>query len=194
MAPPNDRQITCNHASSHLPHGFSLPLSHNGPGNKEVMILQYKAALALTFVLSTGCQTPTPLHTRRQWTFGTMISQVLHPIGPGIPVGPGLVHGPGGNLLHSLRWEPQLDQPDYRRPLHIGATGWEIVVAEHLLRLKLRKHHRQGRSNCMPPTSPKLYSVDPPTGAATLIGATGISRSSFTLISRPRDPDGLSTS
>jgi hypothetical protein len=163
------------------------------------MILRRKLALALTLALSTAAANADPLVyvLGGSGQFGTMNLSTgsFTAIGPGISVGTGgLVQGPSGTLL-SLGFDGNLNRinPTTGVLSSIGATGL---------------------GDCSLPTSPcgsnsaniigkagstiyatdlanNLYSVNPTTGAATLIGATGIPGLPFIPHAPvPGDPDG----
>jgi hypothetical protein len=163
------------------------------------MILQHKLALALTLALSSAAAKADPIVyvLGGSGPFGTMNLSTgsFTPIGPGISVGTGgLVQGPSGTLL-SLGFDGNLNRinPTTGALSTVGATGL---------------------GDCSLPTSPcgsnsaniigkvgsnlyatdfanNLYSVNPTTGAATLIGATGIPGLPFIPLSPvPGDPDG----
>jgi hypothetical protein len=163
------------------------------------MILQHKLALALTLALSTAAANADNLVyvLGDGGQFGTvnLSTGSFTPIGPGLSVGTGgLVQGSGGNLL-SLGFNGDLNSinPSTGVLSAIGATGL---------------------GDCSLPTSPcglnsaniigkvgsklyatdlanNLYSVNPTTGAATLIGATGIPGLPFIPHAPlPGDPDG----
>jgi hypothetical protein len=163
------------------------------------MILRQKLVLALTVALFTVAANANPVVyvIGDSGQFGTidLSTGSFTAIGPGISVGTGgLIQGPGGTLL-SLGFNGDLNSinPATGALSAIGATGL---------------------ADCSFPTSPcgsnsaniigkvgsnldatdlanNLYSVNPTTGAATLIGATGIPALPF--IPRgavPGDPDG----
>jgi PEP-CTERM motif len=163
------------------------------------MILQHKLALALTLALSTAAANADNLVyvLGDGGQFGTvnLSTGSFTPIGPGISVGSGgLVQGSGGNLL-SLGFNGDLNSitPSTGALSVVGATGL---------------------GDCSLPTSPcglnsaniigkvgsnlyatdlanNLYSVNPTTGAATLIGPTGIPGLPFIPHAPvPGDPDG----
>jgi PEP-CTERM motif len=163
------------------------------------MILQHKLALALTLALSAAAAKADPIVyvLGDSGQFGTinLPTGSFTPIGPGISVGTGgLIQGPGGTLL-SLGFDGNLNRinPTTGALSTVGATGL---------------------GDCSLPTSPcgsnsaniigkvgsnlyatdlanNLYSVNPTTGAATLIGATGIPGVPFIPHSPvPGDPDG----
>lgn len=163
------------------------------------MIAQHKIVLALTLALSTAAAKAdsTVYVLSGSGQFGTMnlATGSFTPIGPGISVGTGgLVQGPGGNLL-SLGFNGDLNSIN-------PSTGALSVI------------HATGLGDCSLPTSPcgsnsaniigkagsniyatdfanNLYSVNPTTGVATLIGATGIPGLPFIPLSPvPGDPDG----
>jgi hypothetical protein len=163
------------------------------------MILPQKLVLALTFALSTAAANADPLVyiLGDSGQFGTinLSTGSFTAIGPGISVGTGgLIQGPGGTLL-SLGFDGHLNSinPTTGVLSSIGATGL---------------------GDCSLPTSPcgsnsaniigkagstiyatdlanNLYSVNPTTGAATLIGPTGIPALPFIPHGAvPGDPDG----
>jgi PEP-CTERM motif len=163
------------------------------------MILQHKLVLAFTLAVSTAAANADNLVyvLGDSGQFGTvnLSNGSFTPIGPGISVGTGgLVQGPGGTLI-SLGFNGDLNSinPSTSALSVIGATGL---------------------GDCSLPTSPcgsnsaniigkvgsnlyatdlanNLYSVNPTTGAATLIGATGIPGLPFIPhASVPGDPDG----
>jgi hypothetical protein len=163
------------------------------------MILRRKLVLALAFVLSTAAANADDLvyvlGAGGQFGTVTLSTGSFTPIGPGIsvPAG-GLVQGSGGNLL-TLGFNGDLNRinPTTGALSVIGATGL---------------------GDCSLPTSPcssnsaniigkvgsnlyatdlanNLYSVNPTTGKATLIGATGIPGLPFIPHAPlPGDPDG----
>jgi PEP-CTERM motif-containing protein len=163
------------------------------------MILQHKLVLAFTLAVSTAAANADNLVyvLGDSGQFGTvnLSNGSFTSIGPGISVGTGgLVQGPGGTLI-SLGFNGNLNSinPSTGALSVIGATGL---------------------GDCSLPTSPcgvnsaniigkvgsnlyatdlanNLYSVNPTTGAATLIGATGIPGLPFIPhASVPGDPDG----
>jgi hypothetical protein len=163
------------------------------------MILQQKLALALTLALSAAAANADPLVyvLGSSGQFGTMNLSTgsFTPVGPGISVGTGgLIQGSGGNLL-SLGYGGNLNSIN-------TATGVLSTIGA------------TGLGDCTLPSSPcpsnspnmigkvganlyatdlvnNLYSLDPATGAATLIGATGIPGLPFIpLAPVPGDPDG----
>ena len=156
------------------------------------MILQPKLAFALTLALTTAAASATPLvyvlNDSAQFGIVDLGTGAFNPIGPGIPVGgEGLVPGPAGTFL-TLTFTGDLASIN-------ASTGMSSVVGP------------TGLADCALPSSPcglhsanglgkfganlyatdfanNLYSVDPATGAATLIGATGIPAVTFI----PHDP------
>ena len=163
------------------------------------MNLRRKVVFSLALVLATAAAKADPvvyISTGGE-QFGTidLSTGSFTPIGPGIPIGTGgLVQGPGGNLL-TLGFNGNLYSinPTTGLTTNIGATGL---------------------GDCSLPTSPcgpnstnilgklgstiyatdlanNLYSINPATGAATLIGLTGIPSLPFVpLAPVPGDPDG----
>jgi PEP-CTERM motif len=163
------------------------------------MILRQKLVLALTVALSTVAANANPIVyvLGNSGQFGTidLSTGSFSAIGPGIPVPTGgLIQGPGGTLL-SLGFNGDLNSIN-------PATGALSIIGA------------TGLGDCSLPTSPcgsnspniigkvgsnvyatdlanNLYSVNPTTGAATLIGATGIAGLPFIpLTAVPGDPDG----
>lgn len=163
------------------------------------MILRQKLVIALTLVLSTAAAKADSLvyAIGDSGQFGkiNLSTGSFTPIGPGVTVGTGgLIQGPGNSLL-SLGFNGDLNSinPTTGTLSVIGATGL---------------------GDCSLPTSPcgsnsaniigkvgsnlyatdlanNLYSVNPTTGAATLIGATGIPALPFAPHAPvPGDPDG----
>jgi PEP-CTERM motif len=163
------------------------------------MILEHKLVLAFTLALSTAAANADNLVyvLGDSGQFGTvnLSTGSFTPIGPGLPVGTGgLVQGSGGNLL-SLGFNGGLNS--------INPTTGVLSTIGAI-----------GLGDCSLPTSPcgsnsaniigkvgsnlyatdlanNLYSVNPATGAATLIGATGIPGLPFAPHAPvPGDPDG----
>ena len=163
------------------------------------MILRRKLVLALALVLSAAAANADNLVyvIGDGGQFGTvnLSTGSFAPIGPGLTVGTGgLVQGSGGNLL-SLGFNGDLNSIN-------PSTGALSVIGA------------SGLGDCSFPSSPcglnsvnilgkvgsklyatdlanNLYSVNPTTGAATLIGATGIPGLPFIPhASVPGDPDG----
>jgi hypothetical protein len=163
------------------------------------MILRQKLVLALALVLPAAAANASSVVyvLGDSGQFGTidLSTGSFTQVGPGIPVGTGgLVQGPGGNLL-SLGFNGNLNSinPITGLLTNIGPTGL---------------------GDCSLPTSPcglnsanilgklgsniyatdlanKLYSINPTTGVATLIGATGIPALPFAPHAPvPGDPDG----
>jgi hypothetical protein len=163
------------------------------------MILHRKLVFSLALILSTAAAKASSVVyvLGDSGQFGTinLSTGSFTQIGPGIPVGTGgLVQGPSGNLL-SLGFNGNLNSinPVTGLLTNIGPTGL---------------------GDCSLPTSPcgsnsanilgklgsniyatdlanKLYSVNPTTGVATLIGATGIPALPFIPHAPvPGDPDG----
>jgi len=163
------------------------------------MVLWQKLALALTLATPTVAANADPVVyvVGDSGQFGTihLSTGSFTAIGPGLGAGSsGLVQGPGGSLL-SLGYNGKLNSinPKTGMVSTVGATGL---------------------GDCSLPTSPcgsnsanllgklggslfatdlanNLYSVDAVTGAATLIGATGIPAVPFIPKSAvPGDPDG----
>lgn len=146
------------------------------------MILQHKLVLAFTLALSTAAANADNLvyvlGDGGQFGTITLSTGSFTPIGPGLPVAAGgLVQGSGGNLL-TLGFNGDLNSIN-------PSTGALSVIGP------------TGLGDCSLPTSPcglnsaniigkvgsklyatdlanNLYSVNPTTGAATLIGPTGI--------------------
>ncbi len=163
------------------------------------MILQHKLALALTLALTAAAAKASPIvYTLGDGgQFGTvnLSTGAFTPIGPGITVGTGgLVNGPGGTLL-TLGFNGDLNTID-------PATGILSTIGA------------TGLGDCSLPSSPcgpnsanvignvgsnfyatdfanNLYTINPATGAGTLIGATGIPAITFVPHSPVAgDPDG----
>ncbi len=163
------------------------------------MILQRGLGLSLALVLSTlPASADSMVYTigdAGQFGIVNLSTGIFTAIGPGISVGTGgLVQGSGGSLL-SLGFNGELNSVN-------PATGaFSVVVAS-------------GLGDCSLPTSPcgsnssntlgkvgskvyatdlanNLYSVNTSTGAATLIGATGVPGiTSLPHAPVPGDPDG----
>lgn len=163
------------------------------------MALHHKLALSFTLALTvTAAHASSLVYTLGDGgQFGTvnLSTGSFVPIGSGIPVGMGgLVQGPGGNLL-SLGFDGNLYS------INPATGGFSTVGAT-------------GLGDCSTPASPcgsnstniignvgsnlyatdlanNLYAIDPTTGAATLIGATGIPALPFIPHAPvPGDPDG----
>jgi hypothetical protein len=163
------------------------------------MILQHTLVLSLGLALSTAAANANPVVyvIGDSGQFGTvnLSTGSFAPIGPGVSVGTGgLVPGPGGSLL-SLGFNGDLNSIN-------PTTGVLSVVGA------------TGLGDCSFPTSPcglnsanilgkvgstvyatdlanNLYSVNSSTGAAKLIGATGIPALPFIPHATvPGDPDG----
>jgi hypothetical protein len=141
---------------------------------------KFLSSLALVLVASSASASPIVYVVNGSRQFGTMDlgTGVFHQIGPPGPDGQsGLVRTPNGSLL-TLAFSGNLDSID-------PATGVTSVIG------------RTGLESCMSDSSPcgptsaaalgelggivyatdfsnNLYTVDPPTGAATLVGGTGI--------------------
>ena len=153
--------------------------------------------LALALTAATAQANPVVYTIGDSGQFGTvdLSTGSFSPIGPGIPVGTGgLVQGPAGNLL-SLGFDGTLYSinPNTGTLSTVGATGLgncatpasacgsnaaNIIgsVGANLYATDFANH---------------LYSVNPVTGIATLIGSTGIPSLPFTPhFSVPGDPDG----
>jgi hypothetical protein len=114
------------------------------------------------------------------------------PIGPGVPpdVGGGLVQGLGTSLL-TLTFSGNLDaiDPLTGRTSVIGATGLrDCSVPGSYDPYCANVMGRLGGSFYATDLANNLYSVDPATGAATLIGATGMP--AVTVAPFSENPDG----
>jgi hypothetical protein len=163
------------------------------------MILRQKLVIALTLALSTAAAKADSLvyviGDTGQFGKVNLSTGSFTPIGPGLSVGTGgLVQGPGSSLI-SLGFNGNLNSIN-------PTTGVLSVIGA------------TGLGDCSLPTSPcgsnsaniiakvgsnlyatdlanNLYSVNPITGAATLIGATGIPALPFIPHAEvPGDPDG----
>jgi hypothetical protein len=164
------------------------------------MILHRKLALALTLALSTVAANASPLAyvLTVAGQFGTMdlSSGTLTPIGPGTAVGSGgLIPGPGGTLL-TLGFDGTLNSINRTTGAltAIGATGLgdcSLPPASPCGANSANSFHKLGSTLYATDFANNLYSVDPTTGAATLIGSTGIPPLPFVPESLvPGDPDG----
>jgi hypothetical protein len=163
------------------------------------MILQHKLALALTLALSTAAANADNLVyvLGGSGAFGTMnlATGSFTPIGPGISVGTGgLVQGPSGSLL-SLGFDGNLNRinPTTGVLSTVGATGLGdcSLLTSPCGSNSANIIGKVGSNLYATDLANNLYSVNPTTGAATLIGATGISGLPFIPLSPvPGDPDG----
>ncbi len=164
------------------------------------MILQHKLALALTLTLITAAAHADPLVyvLNDSGQFGTVDlgAGTFNPIGPDIPVGgTGLVPGPAGSFL-TLTFTGDLDSINRTTGVAslVGATGLAdcslpsspcgLNSANVLGKLGSNLYATDFAQN--------LYSIDPATGHATLIGATGIPAVTFIPHDPvPGDPDSI---
>jgi len=137
------------------------------------------------FVLSPrGCQRRTPSTYSRQWTVRTMnlSTGFLTPIGRVSPWDRGVSTPRREICSHSASMgNLQLDQPDYRVLSHIGATGLGdcSVPTSPCAQTPQTSSASRLKPVCHRPRQQPLLSR-PATGAATLIGATGIPGVPFT--------------
>jgi len=163
------------------------------------MILHRKLVLALTLALSTAAANADPLVyvLGGSGQFGTMNLSTgsFTPIGPGISVGTGgLVQGPSGTLL-SLGFDGNLNRinPTTGALSTVGATGLGdcSLLTSPCGSNSANIIGKVGSNLYATDLANNLYSVNPTTGAATLIGATGIPGVPFIPLSPvPGDPDG----
>jgi hypothetical protein len=163
------------------------------------MILRRKLVLALTLALSTAAANADPLVyvLGGSGQFGTMNLSTgsFTPIGPGISVGTGgLVQGPSGTLL-SLGFDGNLNRinPTTGALSTVGATGLGdcSLLTSPCGSNSANIIGKVGSNLYATDLANNLYSVNPTTGAATLIGATGIPGVPFIPLSPvPGDPDG----
>jgi PEP-CTERM motif len=163
------------------------------------MILHRKLALALALVLSTAAANADNLVyvLGGSGPFGTMNLSTgsFTPIGPAISVGTGgLVQGPSGTLL-SLGFDGNLNRinPTTGALSTVGATGLGdcSLLTSPCGSNSANIIGKVGSNLYATDLANNLYSVNPTTGAATLIGATGIPGVPFIPLSPvPGDPDG----
>jgi hypothetical protein len=163
------------------------------------MILRRKLVLALALVLSTAAAKADPvvyvLGDSGQFGTVNLFTGSFTPIGPGIPVGTGgLVQGPGGTLL-SLGFDGHLNSinPSTGVLSSIGATGLgDCTLPSSPCGLNSANIlGKLGSEIYATDLANNLYSVNPTTGVATLIGATGIPGLPFIPHAPvPGDPDG----
>jgi hypothetical protein len=163
------------------------------------MILRHKLALAFTLALATAAANADNLVyvLGDSGQFGTvnLSTGSFTPIGPGIPVGTGgLVQGPGGTLL-SLGFDGHLNSinPTTGVLSTIGATGLgDCSLPSSPCGLNSANILGKVGSNIYATDlANNLYSVNPTTGTATFIGATGIPALPFIPHAPvPGDPDG----
>ena len=163
------------------------------------MILRYRLALALALALPAAATA----HADSVYVIGdggqfgtiTLSTGSFTPIGPGISVGTGgLVRGPGGALL-SLGFNGDLNSINPATgPLSaIGATGLGdcSLPSSPCGSNSANIIGKVGSQLFATDIANNLYSVNPATGAATLIGATGIPALPFIPHAAvPGDPDG----
>jgi hypothetical protein len=163
------------------------------------MILQHKLALALTLALTAAAAKADPMvYTLGDGgQFGTinLSTGAFTPIGPGIAVATGgLVPGPGGTLL-SLNFNGDLNSinPATGVLSTIGATGLGdcSLPSSPCGSNSANIIGNVGSSIYATDLANNLYTINPATGAATLVGATGMPGVSFVPHAAvPGDPDG----
>ena len=163
------------------------------------MILHRKLVVALALVLSTAAAKANPVVyvLGDSGQFGTvdLANGSFTQVGPGIPVGTGgLIQGPSGNLL-SLGFNGNLNSinPVTGLLTNIGPTGLgDCTLPTSPCGLNSANILGKVGSNIYATDlANKLYSVNPTTGVATLIGATGIPALPFAPHAPvPGDPDG----
>ncbi len=163
------------------------------------MILWQKVALALTLVTSTVAAYADAVVyvVGDSGQFGTinLSTGSFTPIGPGLGAGSGgLVRGPGGSLL-SLGFDGNLNSinPATGVMSTVGATGLGdcSLPTSACGPNSANLVGQLGASVFATDLANNLYSINPVTGAATLIGPTGIPGVPFTPKSGvPGDPDG----
>lgn len=163
------------------------------------MALHHKLALSFALALTvTAAHASSLVYTiGDSGQFGTvnLSTGSFAPIGPGIPVGMGgLVQGPGGNLL-SLGFDGNLYSinPATGGLSTVGATGLGdcSTPASTCGSNSANIIGSLGSNLYATDFANNLYAVDPTTGAATLIGTTGIPALPFIPHSPvPGDPDG----
>jgi PEP-CTERM motif len=146
------------------------------------MILQHKLVLALTLALTLAAAHADPLvyvlNDSAQFGSVDLGTGAFNPIGPGIPVGgTGLVPGPGGSFV-TLSFAGDLVSINRTTGVAslVGATGLTdcsfpsspcgLHSANVLGKLGANLYATDFAQN--------LYSIDPATGHATLIGPTGV--------------------
>jgi PEP-CTERM motif len=175
-------------------------ISHNGRRNKGgFMVLWQKLALALTLATSTVAANADPVVyvIGDGGQFGTinLSTGSFTAIGPGLSVGTGgLARGPGGSLL-SLGFNGNLNSinPATGVLSTVGATGLGdcTLPTSACGSNSANVLGSVGSSLFATDLANNLYSIDPVTGAATLIGATGIPPVPFIPHAAvPGDPDG----
>jgi hypothetical protein len=164
------------------------------------MILKHKLTLALTLALTTAAAHADPLVyvLNDSGQFGTVDlgAGTFNPIGPGIAVsGTGLVPGPAGSFL-TLTFTGELDSINRTTGVAslVGATG----LADCSLPSSPCGPHSAnvlghlGANLYATDFAQNLYSIDPATGHATLIGATGIPAVTFIPHDTvPSDPNSI---
>jgi hypothetical protein len=164
------------------------------------MFLRHSLALVLTLTFSSAAANASPLAyvLTVSGLFGTvdLSTGVLTPIGPGIAVGSGgLIQGPSGTLL-SLGFDGTLNSINRTTGTltTIGATGLgdcSLPPASPCGTNSSNSFGKLGSTLYATDFANNLYSVNPTTGAAILIGATGIPAVPFVPESLvPGDPDG----
>jgi PEP-CTERM motif len=164
------------------------------------MILQHKLVLALTLALTVAAAHADPLgyvlNDSAQFGSVDLGTGTFNPIGPGIPVGgTGLVPGSGGSFV-TLTFAGDLVSINRTTGVAslVGATGLTdcsfpsspcgLHSANVLGKLGANLYATDFAQN--------LYSIDPATGHATLIGATGVPAVDFIPHdSVPGDPDSI---
>lgn len=146
------------------------------------MILWQKVVLALTFATSTiAAHADAVVYViGDSGQFGTvnLSTGSFSPIGPGLSAGSGgLVRGPGGSLL-SLGFNGSLYSinPATGAMSTVGATGLGdcSLPTSACGSNSANLIGKLGASLFVTDLANNIYSIDPVTGAATLIGATGI--------------------
>lgn len=164
------------------------------------MILQHRLALALTLALTTAAAHADPvvyvLNDTAQFGTVDLGTGAFIPIGPGIPVGgTGLVPGSAGSFL-TLTFTGDINSINRTTGVAslVGATG----LADCSLPSSPCGLHsanvlgRLGANLYVTDFAQNLYSIDPATGHATLIGATGIPAVTFIPHDTvPGDPDSI---
>ena len=163
------------------------------------MILRRKLVLALALVLPAAAANASSvvyvLGDGGQFGTVNLSTGSFTQVGPGIPVGTGgLVQGPGGNLL-SLGFNGNLNSinPVTGLLTNIGPTGLgDCTLPTSPCGLNSANIIGKVGSNIYATDlANRLYSVNPTTGVATLIGATGIPALPFIPHAPvPGDPDG----